>query len=215
MIKCQVFPTLKSIQNETPNLKAIFFDMDGTLLKSEFVHAFALQKLLLTYNDSSPSSETLEKQYIGIADRDVICEMQDLGLLPHSESVDILIDKKNKFFISSLMHFNQDDYIMPEIINTLTQAKIQNIKLALVTASESEATHAILNHLNLSSFFDLIITAGDCKHTKPHPEPYLNALKELSLDAKDVVILEDSLTGLESATRTAPAAIYKAEWYLQ
>ena len=127
MIICQTFPTLEKIKEDNANLKALLFDMDGTLLQSEFVHALALQKLLLNYNETSPSIETLENQYIGIADFDVISEMQGLGLLPKDELVSSLIDKKNKLFIGSLRNFKKEDYIKSEIVSLLVKAENEGL----------------------------------------------------------------------------------------
>lgn len=64
---------------------------------------------------------------------------------------------------------------------------------------------------------DVLVTAGDCVHGKPHPEPYLNGLKGLNerlakegapngsvangdapakLQPSDIIVFEDALSGL-------------------
>ncbi|MDP2974118.1 MAG: HAD-IA family hydrolase, partial [Candidatus Diapherotrites archaeon] len=47
--------------------------------------------------------------------------------------------------------------------------------------------------------FDAIIGAEDCSKSKPHPEPYLKAIKKLGVKPENALALEDSSRGVESA----------------
>ena len=53
----------------------------------------------------------------------------------------------------------------------------------------------------LRDLFSVIVTGDDVKRGKPHPEPYLKALKKLKLKAKDVVVIENAPFGIDSARR--------------
>jgi beta-phosphoglucomutase-like phosphatase (HAD superfamily) len=55
------------------------------------------------------------------------------------------------------------------------------------------------NSNGLLKFFDKIITGDDYIHYKPHPEPYLTAMKALDVNAKHCIAIEDSPRGLASA----------------
>ena len=57
----------------------------------------------------------------------------------------------------------------------------------------------VLSQLNLSEFFDIIITKEDVTKLKPDPEAYLLALERLSLANSQVLIFEDSKSGLIAA----------------
>ena len=67
--------------------------------------------------------------------------------------------------------------------------------------------------------FDAIVTADDVKRTKPDPEPYLQALAKLGLDAAACVVVENAPLGVRSAkaaglrviavTSTNPAELLK------
>lgn len=56
-----------------------------------------------------------------------------------------------------------------------------------------------LDILGIKRYFSIIVTGSDVEEHKPHPEPYLYALKKLGLPPKDCVIFEDSLTGIQAA----------------
>lgn len=47
--------------------------------------------------------------------------------------------------------------------------------------------------------FDLILTRGNVKHIKPHPEIYLTAMQHFQLQPEECLIVEDSLIGIEAA----------------
>lgn len=51
----------------------------------------------------------------------------------------------------------------------------------------------------LDAFFDFIISAEDTPRHKPFPDPYLLALEKAGAAAKNVIALEDSPSGIESA----------------
>src|SRR5262249_32092313 len=51
----------------------------------------------------------------------------------------------------------------------------------------------------LLNLFDLIVTSDDCASAKPHPEPYLTALRALRLNPRRCLAVEDSPRGLASA----------------
>ncbi|MEP7330639.1 MAG: HAD family phosphatase [Terracoccus sp.] len=48
--------------------------------------------------------------------------------------------------------------------------------------------------------FQALVTGDEVSHGKPHPEPYLAAARLIDVDPRDCVALEDSPTGVRSAT---------------
>ena len=43
--------------------------------------------------------------------------------------------------------------------------------------------------------FDLLVIANECSNNKPHPEPYLKAMRTLDLDPAACCVIEDSVPG--------------------
>jgi beta-phosphoglucomutase-like phosphatase (HAD superfamily) len=46
--------------------------------------------------------------------------------------------------------------------------------------------------------FDAVVPGDEVDHPKPHPEPYLKASRILGVDIADVLVIEDSPTGLSA-----------------
>jgi beta-phosphoglucomutase len=72
--------------------------------------------------------------------------------------------------------------------------------LTLVTGTARHEVERILSK-ELLGLFSVIITGNDVKKGKPHPEPYLIALKKLQMKPKDVVVFENAPFGIISAKR--------------
>jgi beta-phosphoglucomutase-like phosphatase (HAD superfamily) len=58
-----------------------------------------------------------------------------------------------------------------------------------------------------SGTFDVVVSGDDVEKSKPDPAPYLLAAKQLSVDILKCVVLEDSLTGVESGLASGAQVI--------
>ncbi|MEO6997110.1 MAG: HAD family phosphatase [Terracoccus sp.] len=69
----------------------------------------------------------------------------------------------------------------------------------LVTMSWRSLAEMVVDALPEATFRALV-TGDEVSHGKPHPEPYLAAARLIDVDPRDCVALEDSPTGVRSAT---------------
>ena len=106
----------------------------------------------------------------------------------------------------------REEIFSPKVLNLLNEIKENNISQAVVTSSERDITDYLLNFLEISHFFDFIITREDVELNKPHPLPYLHAIEKMKFDKKQITIFEDSVTGLEAA-RLSGANVFQVKWY--
>ena len=87
----------------------------------------------------------------------------------------------------------------PGARDLLAQLRTEEIPCALVTMSWRRMAEAVLAELPRGSFAATIV-GDEVRRGKPHPEPYLAAARALSVSPRDCVVLEDSPTGVRSAT---------------
>ncbi|MDJ0363147.1 HAD family phosphatase [Rhodococcus sp. H29-C3] len=78
----------------------------------------------------------------------------------------------------------------------LADLKRTQMPCALVTSTDRRVVDAIPR---LSEVFDVIVTGGDVKHGKPHPEPYASAAAKLGVDTRHCIAIEDTVIGATSA----------------
>ncbi len=87
----------------------------------------------------------------------------------------------------------------PGARDLLAELRVERIPCALVTMSWRRLADAIVAELPPGSFAATIV-GDEVRRGKPHPEPYLAAARALSVSPRDCVALEDSPTGVRSAT---------------
>ena len=185
--------------------------MDGTIFNSEIAHARALQEIFdeLLPGHRESAEEILQRSY-GKADADIYTALP--ALYAHLSLQDFLSLKNNKV-VEVIARTQREEVFAPEIEAFLYDVFDKGYRLALVTASESTATHPVLATMGVDHLFEVTLTSTDLPQTKPHPLPYLTALQRLRAATDEALIFEDSPTGLESARRSG-IPYCKAEWYL-
>jgi len=77
-------------------------------------------------------------------------------------------------------------------------AKTNNIKFCIVSGGSKQRLEHPKNQ-PITSQADLMITAADVSLKKPHPEPYLTAVKRLGLKTEECIVLENAPLGIQSA----------------
>jgi HAD superfamily hydrolase (TIGR01509 family) len=193
------------IQKKLSNFEAICFDMDGTLVHTEPLHQMAFQQYLDHHNLGIKIQNPLD--YVGLADELVFQQL----ILPKASHLkcDEFISTKNSFL--EVFIEKRETLFDKYILEFLYFLKEQNKKVALVTASEKNIAECIIKRIP-RSIFDVVVTAADVQNTKPHPDPYLLAMKLLNVQSKKTLVFEDSKVGIESA-RSAGAEVIKVEWF--
>ncbi|MBD3155904.1 MAG: HAD-IA family hydrolase [Candidatus Aenigmarchaeota archaeon] len=172
-------------------IKAVIFDMDGTIINSEEMHTKTIQEVVEEEFGVKLSAEEIEK-YVGFnyakklekifGDKYEKSEYQKLRFMIRNKTL------KNTGLIKRVENAK-------EVIEEMKK----NFEIALVTASSREQAGKFLEAVDFKKYFDLRIASDDVKETKPSPECYLLALKELGLKPKECLVLEDSEPGIKAA----------------
>lgn len=210
MLELEDFVQVYKLKNSLKKARTVLFDMDGTLLNSEPDHLKAVRRTLNHQNIIYPDSK-LKKTTVGKTDHEVFQILSDeIPALKQTPLVD-LCKQKLKFFLEQL-NTESNVEMNPIIPNLLKQIKSQKIKIGLVTASSRKETMALLKSKDILKYFDTVITSDECYQSKPSPAPYFQAMRKLRSNQAECLILEDSTTGLMSATATN-AEVVKVSWY--
>jgi len=88
---------------------------------------------------------------------------------------------------------------MPGVEVLLSEILELGIPVGLVSASPRPIVDAVLNGLG-KSYYQFSISASDVGKSKPFPDPYLLAADKLNVEISECIVLEDSATGVASAT---------------
>lgn len=176
-------------------VKGLLFDLDGVIVSTEKNHFEAWQKTAtrLGITFSEQDNEALK----GVNRVDSLRAILAMGNQEVSqETFDALLEFKNKVYLDSISDLNQQA-LLPGVMNLLNLAKSKGIKIGL--GSSSKNAHMILNRLNISGFFDVVIDGNGVSDPKPHPEVFLNGAKALGFLSSECLVFEDALSGVAAA----------------
>lgn len=207
------FPKANELIKLISPVKNVIFDMDGTLINTEALHALAIVNILPKQSISFTKDE-IEKHFHGMSDRMVYFKLIELGVIVPFKDDEEFVQAKNQSLISILKKEERllSKVLKEEIREGLEIIKKEKKQLMLVTASEQIVTEGLLTSMNLKNYFDQIFTAHDTHFTKPNSSPYFLAMRAAGFKTKDHLIFEDSLTGLAAALESG-ANVIKASWY--
>lgn len=177
------------------NLKGVFFDMDGVLYDSMKFHASAWVNAL---NDMGLAFTTSEAY-------------MNEGRTGHSTIDSVFLrefqrtateKEKQAIYQQKTIHFESYGAIeaMPYALELLQLVQHQRLQISVVTGS---AQASLIKNLetHFPGFFskEHIVSAFDVTHGKPHPEPYLKALRKSGLKPWEVVVIENAPLGVQAA----------------
>lgn len=176
----------------------MLFDMDGTLIESEQLWAISLQQLAAEYGGALS-----EEARVTMVGTDMVASMRifrdDLGLpgLDYAASAGRLVELTEALFADGLPW-------RKGALALLTSVREAGIPTALVTSTERRLVKIALATLGS---FDAIVCGDEVDFAKPHPWPYRRAASLLGVDIARCVAIEDSPTGIRSATAAGAQVI--------
>ena len=172
-------------------VKAIIFDLDGTLVDSMPLHLAAYQYAIephgVTYSAEvfqsragMPTIETFER----IRD--------DFGL--KNFSVEEACTRKRAYFGENL-----DQLALIEPVAKVMRDSHGVLPMAIGTGSYRKTVEKVVNRFGLLEYISHLVTADDVQKHKPHPETFLACAELMKVDPADCVVYEDGDPGVQAA----------------
>ena len=192
---------MTDLKNLVKHKDVILFDMDGTLVNTEPLHAKAAVIVLKSMGVKVDLMATID-QFYGMTDHVVL-----KAVCPNlsEEDIEKCIEQKNLQLIKlfqNLSHDEKANFITPGLFPFLQYLKNENKKMAVVSASEDIIVFETLRCFGIDKFIELQMGRNQTALTKPHPDPFLEAMKRLDVTYNNTIIFEDSPTGIKSAFAT-------------
>ena len=172
-------------------IRALLFDLDGTLAETDTLH-FEGWRNLLSGQGVEADWDFYQRRVSGRLNPDITAE-----LLPHlsqSEAQRLLDEKEAEF-----RRRTPELAPLPGLTQVLKESRRRGMKTALVTNAPAENARAMTEALDLAGFFDAEVLAADLPAGKPDPVAYRAALQSLGVAATEALAFEDSPSGIASA----------------
>lgn len=175
-------------------IRAVLFDMDGVITDTMPYHMRAWRRVFKEAGIAVTRLEVYRRE--GQPGRLTVREIfKERGLAFSRARADRMLSDKERIFKRIVRR-----RFVRGARSFLRDIRRRGLKLALVTGTSRHEAMEILP-ASISSMFDAIVTGDDVRHGKPHPEPYLLALKKLGLLPSAALVIENAPFGIVSAKR--------------
>ncbi len=181
-----------------PNLTAVVFDMDGLMFNTEDLYDEVGRRLLEPRGYQFDLE--LKLKMMGRTSKEAFKILQQECNI--TDSIEALEEENDAILVELIPQKIQK---MPGLDQVLQAVKGNHLPMGLATSSRRSLTSLKLDHFDMASIFDFIITGDDVTHGKPHPEIYLSIARKLNVAATSMLVFEDSVTG---STAAASAGAY-------
>ncbi len=172
-------------------IKAVLFDFDGVIVKSEDVHRMTFIELMAM----DIPAERWFREFAGTGSRKIFKRLLDEK--GQEKDVNGLVDERRDMF---------NDYVeqgripeMPGLTQFLDSLQSKGIKSAIVSGGHRGYIERLIGMLGITDRFAYIVSADDIPHRKPDPEPFLLAARELGVKPDECLVIEDSYSGCQAA----------------
>ena len=107
-----------------------------------------------------------------------------------------LADVKNNWYTQLITEVKPTN-VLPGVVSFLEELSTNGIQLALSSASRS--ARKVLQSTHLEQYFDVVVDGYSTRKSKPDPECFQLAARDLGVAPSDCLVFEDSLLGVKAA----------------
>lgn len=176
-------------------MKAVIWDLDGTIIDSESHHWEAWKVLMAAENFSITYEE-----YVSDFGRrnDEILRLRMSPDLSDSEVARLSMAKEEAY-----RHLVRTEGIglLPGVEQWFANLRADGWRQALGTSAPWGNVEAIFDVHEVRHYFDALMSADRVAHGKPHPDVFLAAAQEAGVPPERCVVIEDAPAGIEAARR--------------
>jgi len=195
---------LMKILKIDPKARALIFDLDGTLADTMPVHFWAFKNILRNYGiEFTPEL---------------------FGSLAGVPAVDT-IRKLNEQFGTNMNplevgHFKEREYekimykMKPvEPVVKLVKECHGKMPMAVGTGGYKRLAWKSLEILGLDKYFEILVSAEDVQHPKPHPDTFLKCAELMGVQPEVCQVFEDGNPGIKAAEAAGMISTLVTDYY--
>ncbi len=186
-------------------IKAVLFDLDGTLIDSAPDLAGAANALRAE-RGLDPLPLEILRPWVGAGARGMLAAGLDLH--PHHSDFEPLKNRFLALYEDRLLHATEAFLGVPELLDALTH---RGLRWGIVTNKAERFTLPIHQGLHLLQGAAVVVGGDTTPHAKPHPAPLLAACERMGLSSDDCIYVGDDLRDIQAA-RAAGMGSVAVRW---
>jgi phosphoglycolate phosphatase len=193
-------------------LKAILFDLDGTLIDSGDDLANSVNYMLKKLNKKTFDNETIKK-WIGNGAAVLVKRALSGGM----EIKDINEEEFQKAFEIFMNHYSENLCVNTKLFDGVREVLeyLKDKKLAIITNKPYKFVLPILEYFKIDEYFDLVLGGDSLDEKKPSAKPLKVACERLGVLENEAVMVGDSKNDIIAAKNAGIRSVCVTYGYLQ
>lgn len=177
---------------ENNRRKAAIFDMDGVIVDSEIVY----NDYLLEFAQAKNPAVTMDmiNPMVGRSRKDSWTIMENA--VQNGQTWEELLADFRVLDIYSKVDYKK--IFRRDALTVVKVLKKRGYKIALASSTGPKLIARIVEETGMRPWFDLIVSGGQFKQSKPNPEIYHYTAKTLGVTEEECFVIEDSTVGIEA-----------------
>ncbi len=200
-------------------MKGIIFDFNGTLYWDSQLHYNAWRDYSRILRGTPFSDAEMREKMFGRTNEDIIAYA--IGKKPSPAMVEKYAKEKEALYRKQCLADKKNFKLAPGAVELLNWLKEKNIPRTIATMSEWDNVEFYIKEFKLEKWFDIdkIVYSNGKIPGKPAPDIFLIASKNLGLQPKDCIVIEDAVSGINAAKNAgigeiiAIASLEPVEYY--
>ncbi len=170
---------------ELSRIRALCFDVDGTLSDTDDLYVSRLARFLprLLVRDPTRAARRLV-MWIESPGNALMALPDRFGLDKELAALVNWMYRRRRKRWKTLLLVPGVDAMLARLYG--------HFPMAVVSARNEQGTRAFLDYFQLTSYFDVIVTAHTVEHTKPYPDPVIYAAQQMGVSPEACVMIGDT-----------------------
>ena len=173
-------------------IKAVIFDLDGTLVDSMWIWEDIDIEFLASYGLEHPKS--FQKDLNGMSFTETAMYFKERFLIPDSVE-----EIKRIWNTMAYDKYANEVPLKNGVLEFVKTLKSKGIKMGIASSNSIELVSTVIKRFGLETYFDTINTSCEVPKGKPAPDIYLLAAKMLKVKPEECLVFEDVMQGILAA----------------